>query len=99
MCAESRKSKSHCGGFVYVLRYAVFNAGADQKLVLAVENFMFTHAADIEVEQSIIVDIHYRDACAPAAIVGYMSFGCRVGKLHVAFIQEQFVAALVGCKK
>src|SRR5579863_89591 len=76
------------------------DAGADEQLVVGRgQTIQLADAAYIDIEKSVIIDIHNGDARRPCAVVWYLGFVGDVFEMQVAGIEVKLVLALVSCKE
>src|SRR5438270_7875092 len=95
--AETRKVQSIFGCFILISGNTLpIQALANEQLVFAVEGLVIAHAADINIEQSIVVDVYYGYACAPSSV--FRDFGPvgHIFKLHSRAVQVDLVGSLIG---
>ena len=60
--AEAGKIQSHLRGLVFIMGYSVLaDSLADQETGFATQHFVISNAADIDIQQTIVIDIHHRN--------------------------------------
>src|SRR6185437_11835504 len=96
--AQAGKVEAIFFRFVHIVRNAVvIDAGTDEKLVMgsgqAVE---VADVADIDVEEAVVVYIHYGDAGGPGRVDGDACLDGDIPEVEAAGVQEEFVLLLVG---
>src|SRR5688572_2455935 len=100
LCSKPAKIKSHTWCFILVIRNTIrILSFTDQELVPALQRFIITNAAHINIKPSIVVDVNHRNTRTPSTVLRDPGFFCNIFKPHSAPIQIDFIFSLVGRKE
>src|SRR5688572_2584516 len=100
LCSKPAKIKSHTWCFILVIRDTTrILSFTDQELVPALQRFIITNAAHINIKHSIVVDVNHRNTRAPSTVLRYPGFFSNIFKRHSTGIQVNFIFSLVGRKE
>jgi hypothetical protein len=99
--AEPREVKTVFGGLIAVCWDAVaVYALADQQLIVGGwESGQPAYFADVDVEESVVVDVHDGNTGGPAVILGNMGESGDIFEVKLTCVEIEFIAFLVGGEK
>src|ERR1700761_2195723 len=90
LCGETREIETICRGAFFKFTVALVN----EQLVTSLQVMGIGNSADINVQQSVAIDVGHGNTCTPVGIAGYAGFICYVLEFKIAFIKIEFIMSL-----